>query len=63
MPGAGAAAEETTLGQTGAGGDMREREPVTQTMKASDVRAQWGQLLNKVARRETRVVVEKSEAY
>lgn len=29
-------------------------------MKASDVRAQWSQLLNKVFRSNTRVVVEKS---
>lgn len=29
-------------------------------MKASDVRQQWSQLLNKVFRNETRVVVEKS---
>lgn len=29
-------------------------------MKASDVRAQWSQLLNKVFRDKTRVVVEKS---
>ncbi|OGD96276.1 hypothetical protein A3F02_01785 [Candidatus Curtissbacteria bacterium RIFCSPHIGHO2_12_FULL_38_9b] len=29
-------------------------------MKASDVRAQWSQLLNKVFRNQTRVVVEKS---
>ncbi|MBI3282607.1 type II toxin-antitoxin system prevent-host-death family antitoxin [Candidatus Curtissbacteria bacterium] len=29
-------------------------------MKASDVRAQWSQLLNKVFRSKTRVVVEKS---
>ena len=31
-----------------------------QVMKASDVRAQWSQLLNKVFRNKTRVVVEKS---
>ena len=29
-------------------------------MKASEVRAQWSQLLNKVFRNQTRVVVEKS---
>lgn len=39
---------------------MREREPMTQTMKSSDVRQQWSQLLNKVFRKETRVIVEKS---
>lgn len=33
---------------------------MTQVMKASDVRAQWSQLLNKVFRNKTRVVVEKS---
>src|SRR3989338_5423 len=33
---------------------------MTQTMKASEVRAQWSQLLNKVFRNKTRVVVEKS---
>ena len=31
-----------------------------QVMKASEVRQQWSQLLNKVFRNETRVVVEKS---
>ncbi len=39
---------------------MREREPMTQTMKASDVRQQWRDVVNKVFRKETRVVVEKS---
>ena len=33
---------------------------MTQVMKASEVRAQWSQLLNKVFRNQTRVVVEKS---
>ena len=33
---------------------------MTQVMKASEVRAQWSQLLNKVFRNKTRVVVEKS---
>ena len=33
---------------------------MTQVMKASDVRQQWSQLLNKVFRNETRVIVEKS---
>lgn len=33
---------------------------MTQVMKASDVRAQWSQLLNKVFKSKTRVVVEKS---
>jgi prevent-host-death family protein len=39
---------------------MGEREPITQTMKASQARQEWSQLLNKVFRRETRVIVEKS---
>ena len=39
---------------------MREREPMTQTMKASEARQQFSQLLNQVFRRETRVIVEKS---
>src|ERR671932_2086974 len=33
---------------------------MTQTMKASDVRANWANLLNKVYKGETEVVVEKS---
>src|SRR3989344_8581753 len=33
---------------------------MTQVMKASDVRMQWSQLLNKVFSENTRVVVEKS---
>ena len=39
---------------------MREREPVAYTMKGSEARQQWSQLLNKVFRREMRVLVEKS---
>jgi prevent-host-death family protein len=40
---------------------MREREaPVTQTIKASDARAQWSQLVNQVFGRQKRVLVEKS---
>ncbi|MBI4320724.1 MAG: type II toxin-antitoxin system prevent-host-death family antitoxin [Chloroflexi bacterium] len=39
---------------------MRDREPVTQTMKASEARQQFSQLLNKVFRGEARVIVEKS---
>lgn len=39
---------------------MREREPMTQTVKASEARQQWSELLNKVFRKETRVIVEKS---
>jgi len=33
---------------------------MTQVMKASEVRQQWSQLLNKVFRKETRILVEKS---
>ena len=33
---------------------------MTQVMKASDVRQQWSQILNKVFRGETQIVVEKS---
>jgi prevent-host-death family protein len=40
---------------------MREiDQPVTQTMKATDVRANWSETINQVARRKTRVVVEKA---
>jgi prevent-host-death family protein len=39
---------------------MREQAPVTQTMKISDVKQQLNSLVNRVYRRETRVVVEKS---
>jgi len=39
---------------------MREREPMTKTMKASEARQQFSKLLNEVFRRETRVLVEKS---
>ncbi len=39
---------------------MREREPMTQTMNASEARQRWSATLNRVFRREARVVVEKS---
>ncbi len=39
---------------------MREHQPMTETLKASEVRQQWSDVVNKVARREARVVVEKS---
>lgn len=39
---------------------MREREPMTQTMKASQARQEWSQVLNQVFRGEKRVLVEKS---
>ncbi len=39
---------------------MRAQQPMTQTMKISDVRGQLNTLVNRVYRNETRVVVEKS---
>ncbi len=39
---------------------MREQQPMTQTMKISDVRGQLNTLVNRVFHKETRVVVEKS---
>ncbi len=39
---------------------MSEQEPVMQTIKASEARQQWSGILNKVFRREARVLVEKS---
>jgi prevent-host-death family protein len=42
------------------GNGMREREPTTQTMQATEARAQWSRLLNDVFRRKSRIVVEKS---
>jgi len=39
---------------------MRERKPVTKTIKASEVRQQFSQLVNQVFRKETRIIVEKS---
>ncbi len=39
---------------------MREQEPMTQTMKATEARAQWSKLLNDVFRHNARVIVEKS---
>lgn len=39
---------------------MHEHEPVTQTMKASKARQDFSQVLNRVFRKETRVIVEKS---
>jgi prevent-host-death family protein len=39
---------------------MRDRGPRTQTMKASEARQRWSELLGKVSRRETRVIVERS---
>jgi prevent-host-death family protein len=39
---------------------MREPEPLTQTMKISDVKNTLSSLVNKVYRKETRILVEKS---
>ena len=39
---------------------MAEREPVTQTVNATDARQNWSQLINDVFRGKTRVLVEKS---
>lgn len=39
---------------------MRTQHSVSRTMKASDVRRQWSQVLHAVYRKEARVLVEKS---
>jgi prevent-host-death family protein len=39
---------------------MREQEPMTQTMKISDVKNKLSSLVNEVYRKETRVLVEKA---
>lgn len=39
---------------------MREREPMTKTMKASEARQQFSKVLNQVFKGESRVIVEKS---
>ena len=39
---------------------MREQEPMTQTMKISDVKTQLSSLVNEVYRKEKRVLVEKA---
>ena len=39
---------------------MREQEPMTQTMKISEVKNQLSSVVNRVYRKETRVLVEKS---
>lgn len=41
-------------------GDMRNRVPVIEKIKASEARQQWSELLNRVFRKEARMVVEKS---
>ncbi len=42
------------------GGDMREQEPMTQTMKISEVKNTLSSLVDQVYRKEIRVLVEKS---
>src|SRR4051794_16931237 len=39
---------------------MREQQPMTQTMKISEVKNQLSSVVNRVYRKETRVLVEKS---
>ena len=39
---------------------MSEQQPMIQTMKATDARQQFASVINRVARKEARVVVEKS---
>jgi prevent-host-death family protein len=39
---------------------MPEREPMTKTMQASDARQQWNELIGKVSRKQTRVLVEEN---
>jgi prevent-host-death family protein len=39
---------------------MREQEPMIQTMKISDVKNQLSSLVDRVYRKETRVLIEKS---
>ncbi len=41
---------------------MPEREPVIETLEATDVCARWGEILDQVFHRQTRVVVEQSGA-
>src|SRR6266571_8112873 len=39
---------------------MREAEPMTQTMKVTDAREHWSQVISAVFRRQKRVVLEKA---
>ena len=39
---------------------MPAREPTVQTIKATEVRTRWSEILDQVFRRQTRVIVEKS---
>jgi prevent-host-death family protein len=45
---------------TTGGGEMAKPEPMTKTIKASEARQHFSQLLNEVFRGESRVLVEKS---
>ena len=37
---------------------MTERNPTTETISADEVGRQWSELLDRIARRETRVIIE-----
>ncbi|MGH2534209.1 MAG: type II toxin-antitoxin system prevent-host-death family antitoxin [Thermomicrobiales bacterium] len=39
---------------------MSERSPVTQTMKASDARQQFSDVINRVYRNQSRILIERS---
>jgi prevent-host-death family protein len=39
---------------------MAEREPMTQTINVTEARQRWSELLNRVSRRETQLIVEKA---
>ncbi|HEV2125877.1 MAG TPA: type II toxin-antitoxin system prevent-host-death family antitoxin, partial [Chloroflexota bacterium] len=39
---------------------MREQDPMTQTIKASAARQSWSQILNRVYRTGTQMIIEKS---
>src|SRR5207248_3955194 len=41
-------------------GEMRKQEPMMQTMKVSQARDQFNQVINRVYRKETRILVKKS---
>jgi antitoxin (DNA-binding transcriptional repressor) of toxin-antitoxin stability system len=45
---------------TSEGGDMRERDTMTQIFNVTEARKHWSELLNTVFRNRTRVIVEKS---
>lgn len=39
---------------------MREREPMTQTMPATEAKRNWSKLINRAFKREARIIVEKN---